>query len=433
MMTGVGEGGSGTRRRRRRISRRLLTVLVVGVGVLTLVGGGYYYAYATSHVSTDDAFIDSNIVQLSPQVAGPVTSVYVTDNEEVHQGEPLLAIDPRDYEARLAQARATLAAAVAGHQGSRLTVGLTQGTSTAGVDQARSAVEAAQAQVIASRSRLRQAQAQVDMALADAEQARAEVVAAKAEATRTASNARRYERLYPTAAVSRQHRDDAVAAAEAAAAQLDASRKRVTAAEAQVATSRAAAHAAADGLHQAEAQAGEAAAALAAAQAEAKQVAIRRSGAKQARAQVAQAEAAVRQAELNLSYTKIFAPVAGHVTEKNVAVGDYVEAGQALMAIVPDTLYVTANFKETDLAKIRPGDPADLYVDAYPQLVLKGHVDSIQRGSGARFSLLPPENATGNYVKVVQRVPVKIVFDQPPDPRYPIGPGMSVVPVVRTG
>jgi membrane fusion protein (multidrug efflux system) len=419
-------------RSRRRLPRPVLIGLGATLALVAIVGGLRYYAYATSHVSTDDAFIDGNIVQVSPQVAGPVAEVHVTDNQPVRRGDLLVVIDPRNYEARLAQARAALAAAVAGHQGSRLNVGLTQGTSTAGVDQARSALEAAQAQVIAARSRLAQAQAQVDMARANAEQARAQVVAAQADVTRTAGDAKRYEELYREAGVSRQQRDYAVTAADAAAAQLDAARKRVVAAEAQVADSRAAAHAAADGLHQAEAQAHEAAAALAAAQAEGQQVAIRRSDVAQARAQVAQAEAAVRQAELDLSYTRILAPVSGHVTEKAVAVGDYVVPGQELMAIVPNTLYVTANFKETDLAVIRPGQPVDIQVDAYPGLVFKGHVDSIQRGSGARFSLLPPENATGNYVKVVQRVPVKIVFDRPPDPSHPLGPGMSVVPVVRT-
>ena len=413
-------------------SRPVLITLGAVLGLLAILGGIRYYAYATSHVSTDDAFIDGDIVQVSPQVAGPVAAVHVTDNQAVRRGDLLVVIDPRDYEARLAQARAALAAAVAGHQGSRLTVGLTQGTSSAGVDQARSALAAPQALVIAARSRLDQSQAQVDMALANAEQARAQVAAAQAEVARTAGDARRYEALYPKRAVSREQRDDAVALADAAAAQLDAARKRGAAAEAQVADSRAGAHAAADGLHQTEAQAQEAAAALAAAQAEAKQVGIRRSNVEQARARVAQAEAAVRQAELNLSYTRILALVSGHVTEKAVAVGDYVEPAQELMAIVPNTLYVTANFKETDLGGIRPGEPADIYVDAYPGLDLKGHVDSIQHGSGARFSLLPPENATGNYVKVVQRVPVKIVLDRPPDSLHPLGPGMSVVPVVRT-
>lgn len=142
-------------------------------------------------------------------------------------------------------------------------------------------------------------------------------------------------------------------------------------------------------------------------------------------------EAAVKQAELNLAYTKVRAPIDGYVTNKKVAVGDYLQVGQTLMALVPPHVWVTANFKETQLRNMRPGEPAIISVDAYPGLKLRGHVDSIQAGSGAAFSLLPPENATGNYVKVVQRVPVKIVFDDKPDAQHVLGPGMSVVPTVQ--
>src|SRR5262249_16548222 len=141
--------------------------------------------------------------------------------------------------------------------------------------------------------------------------------------------------------------------------------------------------------------------------------------------------AAIKQAELNLAYTKIKAPMDSHVTNKRVAVGDYVQVGQTLMALVPPRVWVTANFKETKLRNMRPGQTATNSVDAYAGVRLQGHVDSIQAGSGAAFSLLPPENATGNYVKVVQRVPVKIVFDQPPDGQHVLGPGMSVVPEVK--
>jgi membrane fusion protein (multidrug efflux system) len=142
-------------------------------------------------------------------------------------------------------------------------------------------------------------------------------------------------------------------------------------------------------------------------------------------------EAAVKQAELNLAYTKIKAPIDSYVTNKKVAIGDYLQVGQTLMALVPPRVWVTANFKETQLRNMRPGQPALVSVDAYPRLRLRGHVDSIQAGSGAAFSLLPPENATGNYVKVVQRVPVKIVFDEKPDAQHVLGPGMSVVPEVK--
>lgn len=139
----------------------------------------------------------------------------------------------------------------------------------------------------------------------------------------------------------------------------------------------------------------------------------------------------MRQAELELSYTKIAAPESGKITRKSVEPGNYVQVGQTVFSIVPDQVWVIANFKETQLRYMRPGQPAMIYIDAYPNQVFKGHVDSIQSGSGAAFSLLPPENATGNYVKVVQRVPVKIVIDDPPDPNYVLGPGMSAVPEVK--
>jgi len=155
--------------------------------------------------------------------------------------------------------------------------------------------------------------------------------------------------------------------------------------------------------------------------------------AKSGRANVQADDAAVKQADLNLGYTRIKAPIEGYITNKSVAAGDYVQVGQTLMALVPTRVWVTANFKESQLRSIRPGQPVSISVDAYPGLNVQGHVDSIQAGSGAAFSLLPPENATGNYVKVVQRVPVKILLDTPPDPQHVLGPGMSVEPDVAVG
>jgi membrane fusion protein (multidrug efflux system) len=152
-----------------------------------------------------------------------------------------------------------------------------------------------------------------------------------------------------------------------------------------------------------------------------------------ANADVEATAAAVKTAELNLKYTRVIAPIDGRVTNRAVATGDYVQLGQTIMALVPETVWVTANFKETQLRAMHPGQPVTIRVDAYPGRKLRGHIDSIQAGSGARFSLLPPENATGNYVKVVQRVPVKIVFDEQPDVQRVLGPGMSVVPEVEIG
>jgi membrane fusion protein (multidrug efflux system) len=378
-----------------------LAALVAGILGVALVAARYY-AYSASHESTDDAFIAGDVVAVSPRVAGSVAKVFVQDNQHVERGDVLLELDPRDFEARLAQARANLAAAISRHRSAEINVRVIDTTTGAGVEQAAAGVEAAQRQVDAARSRLGQA--------------RAQVVAAQAEATRAQADAERYESLFEDGAVSAQERDNAATLGRSAAANLEAAEK--------------AEQAAADGLRLAESQFGEAKARLASANAAPSQVAYSQSQAESAAAETAQAEAAVRQAELDLSYTRIVAPEGGRATQKSVEPGSYVQIGQPLLSIVPDRLWVIANFKETQLRAMRPGQPVAITVDAYPTRTFRGHVDSVQAGAGAAFSLLPPENATGNYVKVVQRVPVKIVFDDPPDPQYVLGVGMSVVPTV---
>jgi len=386
-----------------RSYRRTVKLALISVAVLAALAVGiHYYLYARAHESTDDAFIDSHTTAISPKVASYVSRVYIDDNWHVKQGDLLVELDARDFEARLAQAQANLAAATARHQSAEINVRVVSTTAGAGMDQAEAGVQAAQRQVDEGHSRSEQARAQVD--------------AAAAEATRAKADGERYERLLTYRAVSRQERDNAVATDTAAAANLDAARQ--------------AQQAAFDNLHRAESQLGEAKARLASARVAPSQVAYSRSQVDTSAAEIAQAEADVRQAKLNLSYTKIYAPESGRVTRKSVEPGRYVQVGQTLFSIVPDRVWVVANFKETQLRHMRPGQPATIKVDAYPDKVFKGHVDSIQAGSGAAFSLLPPENATGNYVKVVQRVPVKILIDDPPGPNRVLGPGMSVEPEV---
>ena len=253
------------------------------------------------------------------------------------------------------------------------------------LDQTRAILTAAQ-------SRLEQARAQFAVDQAKIGEEQANVAAATAEAAHAAADSRRFQAV-GTLGVSDSQLDLADTRARSTAADLDGARNKLLAAQAQV--------------HLDEANLQSAAAAIAGVQ------------------------AAVREAELNLSYTRVTAPAAGVVTHRGVEAGAYVQAGQALLALVPRRVWVVANFKETQLAHMRRGQPVKLTVDAYPQLELAGHVDSIQTGSGARFSLLPPENATGNFVKVVQRVPVKIVLDRLPGAPFVLGPGMSVVPEVR--
>jgi membrane fusion protein (multidrug efflux system) len=326
-----------------------------GLGALALLGlvivGGRYLLYAMAHESTDDAFIDVHFVPISPKVANYVAKVHVDDNQHVQKGDLLVELDPRDFEARLAQARANLAAAIAQHRAAQINVEVIQTTSGAGLQQADFGVRAAQRQIEQARSQL--------------EQAQAKVAAAEAEAARARLDVGRYEELVPYGAVTQQERDQAQATNATAQANLDAARK--------------AQQAAADALRLTEAQHGEA---------------------------------------------------VGRLNNAKAA-PHYVQVGQTVFSIVPDRVWVIANFKETQLRYMRPGQPATIYVDAYPDRPFKGHVDSIQSGSGAAFSLLPPENATGNYVKVVQRVPVKILIDEPPDPTHVLGPGMSVVPEVK--
>ena len=321
--------------------------------ILALGTAAYYVRYVAPYESTDNAFIEGNVIPLASQVPGRVAELLVTDNQAVKQGEVILKIDPRDYEASLAQARADLAAA---------------------------------------HSRVAQAQAQVNASEAKVAQTQADVVAADAENQRAADDLKRYESV-ESRAVSQSAFDQAKSQARAASANWEAARSQAKAAAADVNLSEA--------------------------------------GVDTANAAVQQAEARLRQAELNLSYTQVTAPADGRVTRRVVEQGAYIQPGQSLMAIVPRHYWVIANFKEIQLTHMRPGQPVEVAVDAYPGHTFKGQVESIQSGAGARFSLFPPENATGNYIKVVQRVPVKILLDELPGYELALGPGMSVVPKVR--
>jgi membrane fusion protein (multidrug efflux system) len=336
--------------------RRWLILLIALVAVGAVVGGISWWIESSKWVSTDDAFIDTHTVQVSAQVAGRVKSVLVEDNQEVRAGDPLVELDPADFEAALSQAVANQ--------------------------------ESAQGQ-------LAQAKAQLPVAQANLDQARAQVAVAQAASTNADINLQRDQSLERMGglAISHQQLDNDTATARSDAANLVAAQQKVTASEAQLA------------LNQTQIDTAEA-------------------GVRAAVAQVAQAR-------LNLSYTVIRASLAGRITNKTVALGNYVQVGQALTALVPDQVWVTANYKETQIGEMRAGNAVDIYVDAYPGHVFHGRVQSVQAGSGAAFSLLPPENATGNYVKVAQRVPVKIIFDDDPNGHWLLGPGMSVEPYVR--
>ena len=421
---------------------------LIGFAALLVVGlifGIRYYLHARSHTSTDDAFVEGEVIQISPKISGHVLKLYVHDNQRVKQGELLAEIDDRDFQTRLEQAKANLQEAESKEKEARSNTDLTRASTSASVKQAssgvqgaRSGVRTAQAAVVMARGKVEQARAAITTAQANLRQAEAQVAAAQAEATRANNDLQRYEQLYKLDEISRQQLDQATAAAHTATANLEAARTRATAAQAQINEARAGEQSAIGNVQQAEsqvsgaeAQVGEASGRLAAANTAPKQVAVSQSRVQTASANIEQARAALQEAELELSYTKIYAPEDGVITRKTINEGQFLQVGQAMMALVTGDIWVTANFKETQLDDIKPGQPVEIKIDAYSSHIFKGHVDSIQRGSGARFSMMPPENATGNYVKVVQRVPVKIVFDEQPDPQLAIGPGMSVEPDVK--
>ena len=345
---------------------------VVIVGTVALAGlfflGLHYLAESFTHESTDDAFLDANIVALAPRVAGQVEKVSVTDNQPVKTGDLLVEIDPRDFEVQLAQKKAAQAAA--------------------------------EDNVKLLESSIELLKTQVDSAKATANQSEDEAEADQATAERANADLKRAENLIQNQTISSQEYDAAKAAAAAAAAMLKAGREKAASDRAKIAET------------EAQLQAGFRAW-------------------ERTQAQAKQSGVDVQQAELNLSYTRITAPVDGRVTRKAVEEGDYVQIGQRLMALVPNEVWVTANFKETQLKRIRPRQLADIRIDSVAGGTFTGRVDSIQAGSGAAFSLLPPENAVGNFVKVVQRVPVKIVFERSIETSHALGPGMSVVPSVK--
>jgi membrane fusion protein (multidrug efflux system) len=367
--------------RRRRVAILLLLLALAA-------GGAAWYWSGLDQESTDDAFLATDVFQINAKVAGRIATVHVRDNQDVAAGDLLAELDTADYQHHLDAARADLLLAQAQLEEATLQVGWTDASTTSTLAESAAGEAAAQA-------RLQQENANLD--------------AAHAEAARTAADRDRYQKLSEHA-VSRQRLDEIVAAASTADSALQAAQKRVGSATADVAA---------------------AAARAAFAHADRARVPIAEAVVQRRRAAVQSAEAAVRTAELQLQDTRITAPAAGRVTRKAVLAGTYVQPGQALMALVGTDLWVVANFKETQLRRLRPGQRATVHVDACAE-AFAAHVDSIQTGAGAAFSLLPPENATGNFVKVVQRVPVKLRFEAPIDrARWPLGPGLSVVPTVQ--
>jgi len=339
----------------------------VALAVLLYFGLAYLVEIFT-HESTDDAFIAGHIVSIAPRISGQVTAVYVLDNQMVQSNAPLVEIDPTDY--------------------------------TMAVAQKQAAAEAQQASYKTMLAGWQLMQAKVSTAQADARKAQADADSAESTAKKAQADFERGQDLLKQKTISQQEFDATQAANTKAQADLKSAQENVESANSKV---------------------DEANRTLAAAWAQVGTVA----------AQWQEAQTNIAAAKINLAYTKILAPADGRVTRKAVEVGDYLQTGQQIMSLVPAEVWVVANFKESQLKKMQPGQPVLVAIDALGGREFKAHVDSVQAGSGAQFSLLPPENATGNYVKVIQRVPVKIVFDEPLPADHVIGPGLSVTPSVE--
>ena len=393
--------------------------LIAGVGLAAVAVIGVWLFRTAGRESTDNAQVDAHVTQIAARVGGTVLRVLVKDNQPADAETTLVEIDPRDYQIAVDKARAELADARAAAKAAQSDVPITSITAAGNLTNAQGSINLA-------RAAAEEAAKGVEGAKARLSAASSRVREVEAHASRTARDVERLKGLLAKDEVSQQQYDAAVAAADAQRAALDGARSQVIEADASV-------HVAESRLVQAQAGEQPAQAALRSAQTAPQQVSAIEARAAAAEAHAQQARAALAQAELNLQHTTVKAPIKGLVSRKTIEVGQTVQAGQPLMAIIPlDEVWVTANFKETQLQRMRPGQRATFTVDAFGGREFSGHIDSIAAATGARFSLLPPENATGNFVKVVQRVPVKIVLDPGQDPEHLLRPGLSVEPTVYT-
>jgi membrane fusion protein, multidrug efflux system len=385
----------------QRMRRKRFVILAVAVAVV-LIAGILLWRYLSSYESTDDAQADVHLYPVSSRISGYVVSVNVGDNQWVEKGDVLVEIDPTDYEVAVKQAEANLASAEATAQSLNITVPITSVNTSSQLRFTSSGIEDASAGLGAAERQLAAAHEQLE--------------AAEANDVKAQDDLHRYKLLVDKREVSPQIYDQALAAAKSSTATVAAARASESAAE--------------EFVRQAHSRVAQADANHQYAETGPQQVSSTRARVRAAIADVEQRRAQLQQAQLNLQYTKILAPASGEVN-KTVVVGLNVEPGQQLLTVVPlDEVWVTANFKETQLRHMQVGQKAEIHVDSSGR-TLKGHVDSIAGATGPLFSLLPPENATGNYVKIVQRVPVKIVLEAGENRDRRLRPGMNVVPDVH--
>ena len=380
----------------RNPRKRAAIAFFLAVLAATVVSGFAYWKYRQTHISTDDAFVDGRIHMISPRVQGTVVEVRVRDNQPVKAGEELLVIDPEPFAVRESGAASGVSAGAAD------------------LAAARADLVAARSDVAAARKDVEGAKAQIVQLRAGIEAARARTALSAARLSQASRDAARMKQLIEREVVSREVYEKAQTEVEVAKAQDDLAREELRLAEASIPTQEALVSQREAVLSQRESLVTQRAARIG-----------------QQEAQLRQRESTLAEAKLFRRYTAVLSPADGYVTRKSVEAGQVVSPGQSLLAVAAlDNVWVVANYKETDIGRIRPGQEVDIRVDTYRGKKFRGTVDSIMAGTGSVFSLFPPENATGNYVKVVQRIPVKIVLESGSDKEHLLKVGMSVVPTV---
>ncbi|MFQ5899406.1 MAG: HlyD family secretion protein [Candidatus Methylomirabilia bacterium] len=419
----------------RRVPLRRRLALGVAA-VLLLAGLGYgisLWRYWQTRVSTDAAFVEAHIAPVSAKVSGTVSEVLVADNQEVEAGDLLVRLDPRDFQVQVERAQAAVLMAQGTEQRATSAVPLSDESTRSLVRQAEAVLEAATLEIEIAAAGLEERRSHLRARQAGVAAARAAVEAAQARSERAQLDRARMRELVQADLVAQQEFDHAMAASKTAQADLESARRKLDEAKGEVQQAEAEVRSQTLALARARRRVEESQARLANAKSRRREVGLQRAEVETARGSLAEARARLREAELYLGYTTIRAPASGRVTRKTAEVGQVIQPGQPLLAIVSlDEVWVIANYKETQLTHVRPGQRATITVDTYPGVAFEARVDSIQAGTGSRFSLLPPENASGNFVKIVQRIPVKLVFEPGVNQHHLLVPGMSVISTIET-
>ena len=417
----------------RPMKRKLLLSLGCLVGLATLSYGGYAWYIAITYVSTDDAYVEGTISPVSAKVAGHIVELLVQDNQVVRRGDLLMRVDPRDFQAKRAQASAAVATAEANLRAARSEVPLTREGTHAQIEQARAALQVSMVGVKSAESAVDESRARLEARRSATDAMRAEIAGAQSTYRQAGRELERVKSLLKNDLVARRDYDQAEAAYETAGATVEALQRRMAQSEREIQQAEAELGNRVHAVDQARQRVAEARASLSLAESQIHQVSIKDAEASRAEARLREMQADLAFADLQLEHTEVRAALDGTVSKRNVELGQVVQMGQPLLAIVPlQDVWVVANFKETQLARLRPGMKATVEVDGYPDKSYTGTIESMSAGTGARFSLLPPENATGNWVKVVQRVPVRIHLNEKgANNPHTLRAGMSVVVTVR--